>query len=93
MALPDLAIPPDLAELLHVDAHTFASRLIPRFDSGELGAAHRAVLTNLMARCRPEVLPHAAEALEAVSTTLTLPLAELARLRHTMLAQLQMGLA
>ncbi len=88
MTLPDLAIPPDLAELLHVDAHTFATRLIPRFDSGELGPAHRAVLTNLMARCRPEVLSHAAEALEAAATTLTLPLAEQCRLRQRGLDQL-----
>ena len=93
MSLPDLAIPPDLAELTQVDAHTFAGRLLPRFNSGELGPAHRAVLTNLIARCRPEVLTHAAEALEAAATTLTLPLAELCRLRHTMLAQLQTGLA
>ena len=93
LALPDLAIPPDLAELLHVDAHTFTSRLIPRFESLELGPAHRAVLTNLMARCRPEVLPDAADALAAIGTVLSVPLAELARLRHTMLAQLQTGLA
>ena len=93
LALPDLAIPPDLAELLHVDAHTFTSRLIQRFESLELGPAHRAVLTNLMARCRPEVLPDAADALAAIGTVLSVPLAELARLRHTMLAQLQTGLA
>ncbi len=93
MALPELAIPPDLAELTQADAHTFVRRLLPRFDSGELGPAHRAVLTNLIARCRPEVLPHAADALEAAATTLTLPLAELCRLRHTMLEQLQTGLA
>jgi hypothetical protein len=83
MSLPDLAIPPDLAELTQVDAHTFVRRLLPRFNSAEFGPAHRAVLTNLIARCRPEVLTHAAEALEATATTLTLPLAELCRLRHS----------
>ena len=88
-SLPDLAIPPDLAELLPLDAHTFVTRLIPRFQTGEFGPAHRAVLTNLLARCRPEVLLDTAEALEAVGTTLTLPFAELCRLRHTMLDQLR----
>ena len=82
-SLPDLAIPPDLAELLPLDAHTFVTRLIPRFRSGEFGPAHRAVLTNLLARCRPEVLLGTAEALEALGTTLTLPFAELCRLRHS----------
>jgi len=93
MSLPELAIPPGLAELTLVDAHTFTSRLVPRLGSGELGSAHRAVVINLMARCRPEVLPHAAEALEAAGTTLTLPLADLCRLRYAMLEQLQAGLA
>jgi hypothetical protein len=87
-ALPELAIPPELAELLAVDAHTFVRRLLPRFHSGELGPAHRAVLTNLLARCRREVLLDAAAALETIGTTLSLPLAELCRLRDTMLAEL-----
>ena len=87
-SLPDLAIPPDLAELTVLDAHTFVGRLIPRFQTGEFGPAHRAVLTNLFARCRPEVLLDTAEALEALGTTLTLPFAELCRLRHTMLDEL-----
>jgi hypothetical protein len=88
-SLPDLAIPPDLAELVTVDAHSFAGRLVPRFQTGEFGSAHRAVLTNLFARCRPEVLLDAAEPLESLGTTLTLPFAELCRLRHTMLEQLR----
>jgi hypothetical protein len=92
-SLPELAIPPELAELTNVDAHTFVSRLVPRFDAGELGPAHRAVLTNLLARCRPQVLLDAADALTGVGSVLSLPLAELARLRHTMLEQLHAGLA
>jgi hypothetical protein len=87
-ALPELAIPPDLAELATLDAHSFVGHLMPRFQNGEFGAAHRAVLTNLFARCRPEVLLDTAEALESLGTTLTLPFAELCRLRHTMLEQL-----
>jgi hypothetical protein len=89
LSLPDLAIPPELAELTTVDAHTFVSRLIPRFVRGEFGAAHRAVLTNLFARCRPAVLLDTAEALDSLGTTLTIPFAELCRLRHTMLEQLR----
>jgi hypothetical protein len=89
MSLPELAIPPELGELTNVDAHTFVRRLLARFDSGELGPAHRAVLTNLMARCRPEVLPDAADALTRVGSVLSLPLADLCRLRHTMLEQLR----
>ena len=88
MSMPELAIPPDLAELTTTDAHTFVSRLVPRFTSGEFGPAHRAVLTNLLARCRPAVLLHTAEALEALGTTLTLPFAELCRLRASALEQL-----
>jgi hypothetical protein len=87
-SLPELAIPPELAELTDVDARSFVSRLLPRFESGALGPAHRAVLTNLMARCRPAVLLDAADALEAAGTTLTLPLAELCRLRHCVHAEL-----
>jgi hypothetical protein len=51
------------------------------------------VLTNLLARCRPDVLPDAADALNRVGSVLSVPLAELARLRHAMLEQLQTGLA
>jgi hypothetical protein len=87
-SLPNLAIPPDLAELLVLDAHTFVRRLMPGFASGEFGPAHRAVLTNLLARCRREVLPDAAEALAREGTVLAVPLAELCRLRHRMLAEL-----
>jgi hypothetical protein len=89
-SLPELAIPPELADLTQADAHTFVRRLLPRFDSGELGPAHRAVLTNLLARCRPEVLPHVADALSSVGSVLSLPLAELCRLRHDMLDELTM---
>jgi hypothetical protein len=46
-----------------------------------------------MARCRPEVLPDAADALTRVGSVLSLPLADLCRLRHAMLEQLQTGLA
>jgi hypothetical protein len=86
--LPDLAVPPDLAELLGADAHTFVQRLLPGFAPGGFGLAHRAVLVNLLARCRPAVLADAAQALAATSTGLGVALAELARLRHRMLTEL-----
>jgi hypothetical protein len=94
MSLPLLAVPPELAELLTADAHTFASALGSAFNSGRFGAAHRAVLVNLLARCRPEVLDAAAAALAAVdpmwpSAGLALSLADLARTRRRMLEELE----
>jgi hypothetical protein len=62
---------------------------LPRFDSAGLGPAHRAVLINLLARCRPEVLLDAADALTRVGSVLSLPLAELCQLRARMLDELR----
>ena len=90
-SLPELAMPPELSKLVALDAHTFVRRLLPGFSSGEFGPAHRAVLTNLLARCRREVLPDAAEALAGQGTVLALPLADLCRLRHRMLCELGVG--
>ncbi len=87
-SLPDLPVPPELAELLTADAHTFARRLAPGFGAGAYGAPHRAVLVNLLARCRPAVLLDAADALDATHVGLALALADLARLRHRMLVEL-----
>jgi hypothetical protein len=89
--LPELAIPPELAELVTLDAHLFVQRLLPGFDAGEYRPAHRAVLTNLIARCRPEVLPDAADALAATGSGLGAALADLARLRHRMLSELPLA--
>ena len=86
--LPELAIPPELAELLPLDAHTFVQRLLPGFESREYGPAHKGVLVNLLARCRPEVLVDTADALASVSTGLAVALADLCRLRHRMLDEL-----
>lgn len=86
--LPELAIPPELAELLPLDAHTFVNRLLPGFESREYGPAHKGVLVNLLARCRPEVLVDTADALASVSTGLAVALADLCRLRHRMLDEL-----
>ena len=86
--LPELPVPPELSHLLTADAHTFVKRLAQGFDAGEFGAPHRAVLVNLFARCRPEVLPHAAATFGAAHVGLALALADLAGLRHRMLSEL-----
>jgi hypothetical protein len=86
--LPDLAIPPELAELLVLDAHTFVRRLVPGFEARAYGPAHKGVLVNLLARCRPEVLLDAADALVRAPSGLAVALADLCRLRHRMLDEL-----
>jgi hypothetical protein len=87
-SLPELPVPSELAELLTADAHTFVLRLVPGFGEGGYAAPHKAVLVNLLARCRPAVLLDAAEALERTGVGLALALADLARLRHRMLTEL-----
>lgn len=92
-SLPELAIPPDLAELLSADAHTFVQRLLPDFEAGRVGPPDRAVLVHLLARCRREVLEPAATALAAVdpaspSAGQAWALADLAATRHRMLVEL-----
>jgi hypothetical protein len=60
--------------------------------AGELGAPHRAVLVNFVARCRPDVLAPLAEALRGIdspSVGLAHLLADLATTRHDMLAELR----
>jgi hypothetical protein len=92
-SLPELAVPPDLAALLAADAVTVAAVLRPLFDAGRFGAAHRGVLVNFLARCRSDVLLDVAAALDATdamspSAGLALSLADLARTRARMLAEL-----
>ncbi len=86
--LPELPVPPELTHLLTADAHTFVRRLAQGFDSGEFRAPHRAVLVNLFARCRPEVLANAAATFSTAHVGLALALADLAKLRHRMLTEL-----
>ncbi len=86
--LPELPVPPELAELLVADAHIFVRRLAQGFDAGEFGPPHRAVLVNLFARCRPEVLPNATATFGTAHVGLAVALADLASLRHRMLTEL-----
>jgi hypothetical protein len=85
-SLPDLAIPPDLAELVAADAHTFVRAIVPAVDRA--GPPQKAVLVNLLARCRPAVLPDATRALTERPYGLAVALADLCRLRARMLAEL-----
>ena len=87
-SLPDLPISPELAELVHRDAHTVATRLAHGFESGEFAAPDRAVLVNLLARCRPAVLLDVADALARTRVGQALALADLAGLRHRALTEL-----
>lgn len=87
-SLPELPVPPELAELVAADAHTFVTRLVQGFASSALGPAHKPVLVNVLARCRPAVLVDAAEVFDGVGTGLAVALGDLARLRHRMLTSL-----
>lgn len=87
-SVPELAIPPELAALVGADALTFTRQLMAGFRAGAYGAAHRAVLANLFARCRPAVLLDAAEALTTFGYGQALALADLSKLRHRMLTEL-----
>jgi hypothetical protein len=87
-SLPELPVSPELAHLVVADAHTFVRRIAQGFDGLEFGPPHRAVLVNLFARCRPEVLPNAASTFGRADAGLALVLADLAALRHRMLTEL-----
>ena len=86
--LPELPVAPNLEHLIEADAHTFVRRIAEGFEVAEFGSPHRAVLVNLFARCRPEVLANAASTLGRSTIGLALALADLAALRHRMLAEL-----
>jgi hypothetical protein len=93
VSLPELAMPPALAVLLTAAPDVAANELAAAFEHGQVGASLRGVLTNLVARIQPTSLPAVAAALESADPSLpsigiALALADLARLRHTMLAEL-----
>lgn len=93
LVLPELPISPEVAALLPLDAHSFVERLLPGFEEGRVGAAHRPVLVNLLARCRPDVLTPTAAALAGVdpssaSAGIAAALTDLVRTRAQMLDEL-----
>ena len=94
--LPSLPIPPELEPLLFADGDHVARQLRRAIDSGTLVHAHRAVLINLVARMRPDVLGAVATALERVDGAsigfpLASVLADLARTREHMLDELSVA--
>ncbi len=91
--LPDLPIPPDLIDLLGAptDIGTTLTDLIV---GARLGAPHRAVMVNLIARVPPESLAAIESSLAAVPATssgygLASVLADLALTRRRMLDELR----
>jgi hypothetical protein len=91
--LPELPIPLELESLLHVPPKQSASSLAASVADGHFGAAHRAVLVNLVARLRPDALVEITRALGVIEATspgygLAAILADLAQTRARMLAEL-----
>ena len=92
--LPDLPTLPELAALLHAPAHAVAGTVTAMLADRSLGASHRAVLVNFVARAAPGTLPELAAGLDALNPSLpsiglSFALADLARLRHRMLTELE----
>jgi hypothetical protein len=92
--LPELAITPELTALLAAPAKEVASVVAGGMSSGVWGVSHRNVLVNFVARVRPDALLQLASALDRVDPTrpslgLAFSLADLARLRHHMLTELE----
>jgi hypothetical protein len=92
--LPDLAIMRELQPVLGAPpaqaAHTIAAGL----SSGAFGVSHRAILINVVARIQPASLPALVEAIGRIDPSqptigLAFALADLARLRHQMLTELE----
>lgn len=92
--LPALPIPPELAALCHVSGDAAGAALRAQLSSGGLGAPHRSVLVNLVARMAPDALGAVAARLGEVDPGapghgLAAGLADLALTRQRMLAELQ----
>lgn len=91
--LPELPIPADLQPLLSAPGTETGPALERAIDAGQLAHAHRGVLVNVIARCRPDALAAIAEALDAVPAEssgygLASVLADLATTRRRMLDEL-----
>jgi hypothetical protein len=92
--LPELAIVPDLLPVLAAPPARAAAALSSGLTTGAFGISHRAVLVNVVARVQPVSLPAIAEAIKGVDPSLptiglAFALADLARLRHRMLTELE----
>jgi hypothetical protein len=92
--LPELAIVPDLLPVLLASPKQAAHTIAGGLSSGVFGLSHRAVLINVVARINPASLPVLGEAIGHIDPSqptigLAFALADLARLRHHMLAELE----
>ncbi len=92
--LPDLAILRDLQPVLWASPQQAAHTIAGGLSSGAFGVSHRAVLINVVARIQPASLPALAEAIGHIDPSqptigLAFALADLARLRHQMLTELE----
>jgi hypothetical protein len=92
--LPELAILPDLLPVLWASPRQAAQTIAGGLSTGVFGVSHRAVLINLVARVNPASLPELGEAIGHVDPSqptigLAFALADLARLRHQMLTELE----
>ncbi len=92
--LPDLPIVRDLQPMLWASPKQVAHTIAGGLTSGEFGVSHRAVLINVVARIQPVSLHALAEAIGHVDPSqptigLAFALADLARLRHQMLTELE----
>ncbi|MEM1332171.1 MAG: hypothetical protein AAGG08_01830 [Actinomycetota bacterium] len=91
--LPDLPIPPELSSLLSATGVEAGREIGAGLEHGHLGAAHRNVLVNVVARVAPSALTDLANVLDAVDpyspgAGLASVLGDLATTRHRMLAEL-----
>jgi hypothetical protein len=92
--LPELAILPDLQSVLLAPPQQAAHTIAGGLASGAFDVSHRAVLINAVARVPAASLPALAEAIGHVDPSLpaiglAFALADLARLRHEMLTELE----
>jgi hypothetical protein len=92
--LPDLPTLPELTAIAHAPPPQVAAAVADGLSRGVFGTSHRAVLVNFVARIRPDALAAVAEALDRVDPSrpaigLAFSLADLARLRHRMLTELE----
>jgi hypothetical protein len=88
---PAIAVSPELHPLLTAEPGAVVGAIAGALATGALGAPHRAVLVNFVARTRPDTLAPLAEALRTVDSPaigLAHLLADLAATRHEMLAEL-----
>ena len=92
--VPELPITPDLVALLAAPPTRVAEAVAGGLSSGAFAVSHRPVLVNLVARVQPAALEPLAVALHRVDPSrptigIALALADLARLRHHMLTELE----